>query len=140
MNEQRFSENQLQDLKQAFRLFDREEHGIITTEEIGSVLRKLGLFPTELELQQILNDIDIDGDGTFSFDEFVQLMFNMGSLTQVSAEQEDKELKAAFQVFNRTGDGYISSIDLRSVLQSLGEYLTNDESNFFQTSFIFVEL
>ena len=130
----------MQDLKQAFRLFDREENGIITTEEIGSVLRKLGLFPTELELQQILNDIDIDGDGTFSFDEFVQLMFNMGSLTQVSAEQEDKELKAAFQVFNRTGDGYISSIDLRSVLQSLGEYLTNDESNFFQTSFIFVEL
>lgn len=115
-------------MKQAFRLFDRGDNGEITTEEIGSVLRKLGLFPTEQELQQILNDIDIDGDGTFSFEEFVQLMFNMGSLTEISAEQEDRELKAAFKVFNRSGNGFISSIDLRSVLQSLGEYLTDDES------------
>jgi hypothetical protein len=56
------------DLKQAFRLFDKEERGVVTTQEIGSVLRNLGLFPTEQELQQMLKDIDIDGDGTFSFD------------------------------------------------------------------------
>jgi calmodulin len=55
-------------LKQAFRLFDKEGNGVVTTQEIGSVLRNLGLFPTEQELQQMLKDIDIDGDGTFSFD------------------------------------------------------------------------
>ncbi len=48
-------------MKQAFRLFDKEEKGVVTTQEIGSVLRNLGLFPTEHELKQMLDDIDIDG-------------------------------------------------------------------------------
>lgn len=48
-------------MKQAFRLFDKEGNGVVTTQEIGSVLRNLGLYPTEQELQQMLKDIDIDG-------------------------------------------------------------------------------
>jgi calmodulin len=46
----------------AFRLFDKEGKGEITTIQIGSVLRNLGLFPTEQELNQMLNDIDINGN------------------------------------------------------------------------------
>lgn len=46
----------------------------------------------------MLNDIDIDGDGTFSFDEFVQLMYNMGGLSEISEEQEELELRDAFKV------------------------------------------
>ena len=38
------------------------------------------------------------GDGEFSFDEFVQLMFNMGNLEEISPEQEEKDLKEAFKV------------------------------------------
>lgn len=63
-----------------------------------STLKIKGLFPTEQELQQMLNDIDIDGDGTFSFDEFVQLMYNMGGLSEISEEQEELELRDAFKV------------------------------------------
>ncbi|CAF0920846.1 unnamed protein product [Brachionus calyciflorus] len=123
----KFSEMQISELKQAFRLFDKGENGVVTTQEIGSVLRNLGLYPTEQELQQMLRDIDIDGDGTFSFEEFVQLMYNMGNISEISEEQEDKELREAFKVFDRTGSGYITSSDLRSVLQCLGEQLNEDE-------------
>lgn len=45
------------------------------------------------------------GDGTFSFDEFVQLMYNMGNLSEISEEQEEAELRDAFKVFDRTGNG-----------------------------------
>ena len=38
------------------------------------------------------------GDGTFSFEEFVQLMYNMGSLAEISEEQEEAELREAFRV------------------------------------------
>lgn len=48
-------------MKTAFRLFDKEGKGVVTTHEIGSVLRNLGLFPTEQELKQMLDEIDIDG-------------------------------------------------------------------------------
>jgi calmodulin len=43
-------------------LFDKEGKGEITTIQIGFVLRNLGLFPTEQELNQMLNDIDINGN------------------------------------------------------------------------------
>jgi Ca2+-binding EF-hand superfamily protein len=55
-------------------------------------------------------------------------MYNMGNLSEVSEEAEEKELRAAFKVFDRTGNGFITSSDLRSVLQCLGEQLTEDES------------
>ena len=48
-------------MRHAFRLFDKDDDGSITTQEIGSVLRSLGSFPTEQELVQMLDDIDIDG-------------------------------------------------------------------------------
>ena len=55
-------------------------------------------------------------------------MYNMGNLNEKSQEQEEKELKEAFKVFDRTGHGYITSNDLRSVIQCLGEQLSEDES------------
>lgn len=44
------------------------------------------------------------GDGNFTFDEFVQLMFNMGNLSERSEEQEEQELRQAFKVnfFHKT--------------------------------------
>jgi Ca2+-binding EF-hand superfamily protein len=86
------------DLRQAFGLFDKEGNGVVTTKEIGNVLRNLGQYPSEKELNDMLDSIDIDGDGTFSFEEFVQLMYNMGNLSEISEEEEDKELKDAFRV------------------------------------------
>ena len=128
------------ELRHAFRVFDKDDDGTITTQEIGSVLRNLGSFPTEQELQQMLADIDIDGDGTFSFEEFVQLMFNMGNITEISEEQEEQELRDAFKVFDRTGRGYITNVDLRSILHSLGENLTDEESKFVRIFQLLVQL
>lgn len=76
----------------------------------------------------MLKEIDTDGDGQLSFDEFVQLMYNMGNLFEVNDEDEDRELRDAFKVFDKAGNGYITINDLRSVLQCLGEKLTEDES------------
>jgi len=69
-------------------------------------------------------------DVKFSFDEFVQLTNNIGSLDDISEEEEDRELKAAFKYFDRSGNGYITEIDLRKVLNSMGQYPTTSESKF----------
>lgn len=41
------------------------------------------------------------GDGTFSFEEFVQVMANMGGISEQSIEDEEEELRQAFRVRNR---------------------------------------
>ena len=75
-----------------------------------------------------MHEVDMNRDGTLAFSEFVELMDNLGTVQGTSEEKEENQLKAAFKIFNRSGGGYINSIDLRSVLNSLGEYLTNQES------------
>lgn len=124
---QRYSSNQVQDLREAFRLFDKDGDGSITTDELGTVMRNLGQYPNTDELNMMLKEIDIDGDGTFSFEEFVQVMANMGGISEQSEEDEEEELRQAFRVFDKTGCGYISASDLRAVLQCMGEDLTEDE-------------
>lgn len=42
-------------------MFDKDGDGTITTKELGTVMRSLGQNPTESELQDMVNEVDIDG-------------------------------------------------------------------------------
>ncbi|XP_055891288.1 calmodulin-A-like isoform X4 [Biomphalaria glabrata] len=123
----KFTVSQIRELRQAFQLFDKDGDGSISTEELGTVMRNLGQFPSMDELNLMLREIDIDGDGTFSFEEFVQVMANVGGISENSEEDEEEELRQAFRVFDKSGCGYITPSDLRAVLQCMGEELTEEE-------------
>ena len=56
--------------REAFALFDKNGDGTITVTELGTVMRSLGNNPTESELQDMINEVDADGNGTLEFDEF----------------------------------------------------------------------
>jgi Ca2+-binding EF-hand superfamily protein len=45
--------------------------GTITTKELGTVMRSLGQNPTEAELQDMINEVDADGNGTIDFRTFI---------------------------------------------------------------------
>ena len=51
------TEDQIGEFQDAFTLFDTDHDGIITTKELGSVLRQVGLNPTEAEIQVSQNFI-----------------------------------------------------------------------------------
>ena len=58
-------------------------------------MQKLGLNPTPEELNEIVNDIDKDGDGDIDFGEFLRLMS-----TKLKDAQTEEELLEAFKVFD----------------------------------------
>ncbi|XP_046680526.1 troponin C, isoallergen Bla g 6.0201-like [Homalodisca vitripennis] len=62
------------ELKEAFRFYDKEGNGYITTDDFVELLRELDPDMTEREIQGIVNEIDSDGSGTVDFEEFVRAL------------------------------------------------------------------
>lgn len=48
---QNLSEEEIEEFKQAFALFDKDGDGTISSKELGTVMRSLGQNPTEQELE-----------------------------------------------------------------------------------------
>ncbi|CAN1253234.1 CAM, partial [Linum perenne] len=100
----------------------RTAMGCITTKELGTVMRSLGQNPTEAELQDMINEVDADGNGTIDFPEFLNLMAR-----KMKDTDSEEELKEAFRVFDKDQNGFISAAELRHVMTNLGEKLTDEE-------------
>jgi calmodulin len=60
------SPEQIAEFKEAFSLFDKDGDGTITTKELGTVMRSLGQNPTEAELQDMIQEVDANGNGQVS--------------------------------------------------------------------------
>ena len=62
---------------------------------------------------KFFEEFDVNGDGTIDFDEFLEMM-------RKQAEQQDNsaELREAFKIFDRDGNGYIDAAELKKVNSS----------------------
>ena len=115
------SEKKTTELLAAFEIFDKDRDGALSTKELGTVLRNLGKYPNEDELDELVKEIDLDGSGKIEFDEFLYLMVKIMNQT----DSEEEELKEAFNFLDIDGAGYITSHQLRYLM--LKEGLTNQE-------------
>ncbi|ETS83025.1 Calmodulin [Pestalotiopsis fici W106-1] len=116
------TEEQIEQFKLAFDLFDKDKTGDITAAELGEVMRELGLSPSDAELKDMVDEVDVDQNGSIDFNEFLTMMSH-----KVEPSDAEKELREAFKVFDRDNSGTISAAELRNVLTSLGENLTDEQ-------------
>lgn len=119
---QDLSEEKIREFREAFALFDRDSDGTITVSELGQVMRSLDQEPSEDALRQMIAEIDADGNGSIDFAEFLTLMAR-----KMKHSEGQDEIREAFKVFDKDGSGKISSEELRTVLDQLGEKLTQEE-------------
>jgi len=60
--------------------------------------------------------VDADGNGTIDFQEFLTMMAK-----KLKDTDREEEIRSAFKVFDKNGDGYVTSDELAQVMISLGE-------------------
>ena len=100
--------------------------GTISTKELLGVMRSIGQNPTEDEILNHIVEYDINGDGTIDFDEFCEMM-----LKQSRDLDQTVEIREAFKIFDRDGNGYIDAKELKDVVTRMGECLTAEEADEF---------
>ncbi|KAK7388645.1 hypothetical protein VNO78_23467 [Psophocarpus tetragonolobus] len=74
-------------LKEAFDVFDKDNDGLISVEELALVLTSLGLREGRKieECKEMIKKVDMDGDGMVNFNEFKTMMMNGGNLVFFAA-------------------------------------------------------
>ena len=67
-------ETMKRELKDAFRLYDKDNQGFITNETLRALIGELLAPLTDEELDGIIDELDEDGSGSMDFDEFCEMM------------------------------------------------------------------
>lgn len=103
------------ELKTVFKMFDKNGDGRISRMELNESLKNLGIHIPEDELSRMIDKLDVNGDGCIDVDEFESLYKEI-----VGEQDEEEDIREAFNVFDQNGDGFITVEELRHVLGSLG--------------------
>merc|ERR1712134_187449 len=110
------SEEQIEEIREAFNLFDADNSGAIDVRELKAAMRALGFEVKKEELKKMISDIDNDGNGSIEFQEFLEMM------TGKMGEKDTREdIEKVFKLFDDDNTGKISLRNLRRVAQELGE-------------------
>ena len=67
-------ENSEEEIREAFRVFDKDGNGFISPAELRHVLMHIGEKLTDDEIDEMIMEVDIDGDGYINYEEFVFMM------------------------------------------------------------------
>jgi len=119
---EQLTDDQIQEFKEAFALFDKDGNGTITAKELGAVMRGLGQNPSEEEIRTMIDEVDTDCNGSIEFDEFLLLISN-----KIRMDSVEDELRDAFKVFDKDNDGYLTAPELRDVMMNLGDPMTVED-------------
>ncbi|CAL1150889.1 unnamed protein product [Cladocopium goreaui] len=116
------TDEQKQEIKEAFDLFDTDGSGEIDSKELKVAMRALGFEPKKEEIQKMISDVDDDGSGTIGYEEFLKMMTHK----ILNRDPKDEILKA-FRLFDDDETGKISFKNLKRVAKELGERMTDEE-------------
>ena len=117
----KLTEDQFQEYKSAFDMFDTDHSGDISADELVALMGQLGKEVTLQDAKDMIKTVDQNGDGDIDFREFIIMM-------QDNAADNEDELRKAFDIFDADNSGYIDRDELKLVMtQLLGTNLSEEE-------------
>merc|ERR1712006_63400 len=142
---------QMEEIREAFGLFDADASGMIDVRELKAAMRALGFEVKNEELKKMVTDVDNDGNGTIKFAEFLMMMTaKMGEkdtredIEKVSKLFDDdntnkisfrnlarvaEELQDMINQADRDGDGEINIDEFYRIMKKKGNFLEDLSSD-----------
>merc|ERR1712094_128673 len=136
---------QMDEIREAFNLFDGDQSGAIDVRELKAAMRALGFEVKNEELKKMVSDVDNNGNGTIEFAEFLQMMtgkmgendstnkISFRNLARVAEELgeniDDEELQDMINQADRDGDGEINLDEFYRIMKKKGNFLEDLSSD-----------
>merc|ERR1712012_488906 len=106
------------DAQETFNLFDKDQDGKISLDELRTAMMAICGRATEEDIARILKAADVNGDGEIDFEEFY---------TALTKKTTEEDIEKAFKAFDKNNDGFITADELKQVIESFGHDLTDEE-------------
>lgn len=74
-----------EELMETFRLFDKEGTGFVSASELRHIMTNLGEKLTDEEIDEMIQEADMGGDGRLDYKAFAQMMLDGGASVPVAA-------------------------------------------------------
>ncbi|KAL5203078.1 hypothetical protein ABZP36_014030 [Zizania latifolia] len=120
----KLTQEQVDECREIFDLFDSDEDGRIATGELVTVLRSLGQNVDEAEVRGFLADAGVASGATIDFAAFLSV-----AARKMGGGVTEKELAGCFDVFDDAQGGVIPAEQLRQAMLSHGDRLTEEEAD-----------
>ncbi|KAL5722534.1 non-specific serine/threonine protein kinase [Ranunculus cassubicifolius] len=97
-------------IRDMFKLMDNDNNGKITYEELRAGLQKVGSQLAEPEMKMLMEVADVDNNGTLDYGEFVAVTIHLQRM------ENDEHFRRAFLFFDMDGSGFIEREELQAAL------------------------
>ena len=111
-------EEKLSEIQDMFKRVDKNNDGIISLDELRTVLETIFKHLPSHRIDKMLTDADRDKDGQISYEEFYRVL---------KRKSKKNKLLKAFKTFDTNGDGKISLEELMEVLKHTGGELPEQQ-------------
>ena len=115
-------DDKMEELKEAFTLFDTNHSGSIDARELKAAMRALGHEVTKQMCHAMFREVDRDPETSLTFEEFCKIM----APRLQKADTRDEVMKV-FQLFDADKQGFITVRELRRMADDCGELLGDEE-------------
>ena len=114
------SEEEIEEIREAFNLFDTDGSGTIDPKELKAAMQSLGFEAKNQTIYQMIGDIDKDNDGSIDFEEFLDMM-----TAKMSDKDTREDIQKVFNLFDDDQTGRITLRNLKRVAKGAGETMSD---------------
>ena len=115
------TEDDIEEIKEAFDLFDSDGSGTVEPREMKSAMQSLGFEAKGSTMFHVITELDKDGSGAIDFDEFIGMM-----VSKLSDNESKAEIRSIFNIFDVDKTGHINIKNLNDNLEVAKMNLRND--------------